>query len=148
MSHEPSREWEDDGEKDFYRQGRGSVGVLEAKNWHCKAEGSLEYQGIWSVLTRNATHQHMQGAPRAVEIADGIPEIWPRLLSVLDLEDKRIFSQDSQKMTAWFINIMIASQFEITTTCIFFKTFKLHNFCNTYQNYMKQSLKFRPMFLN
>ena len=118
MSHEPSREWEDGGEKYFYWQGCGSVGILEAKNWHCKAKGSLEYQGIWSVLTGNATQQHMQGVPRAVEITDGIPEIWPQLLLVLDLGDKRIVSQDSQKMMAWFINIMTTSQFEITTTCI------------------------------
>ncbi|KAG0556503.1 hypothetical protein M758_11G057200 [Ceratodon purpureus] len=34
------------------------------------------------------------------DVAGGIPETWPRLLSALNLEDKRIVSQDSRKMTA------------------------------------------------
>lgn len=41
-----------------------------------------------------------QGILLDFDVAGGIPETWPRLLSALNLEDNRSVAQDSRKMTA------------------------------------------------
>lgn len=41
-----------------------------------------------------------QGMLLDFDVAGGIPETWPRLLSALNLEDNRSVAQDSRKMTA------------------------------------------------